>query len=49
MDNLSKPELLTLLSILEGELEARDLVIETLRVSNKWFLFWVLTTSLIPQ
>uniref|UniRef100_A0A674CSP8 Cortactin-binding protein-2 N-terminal domain-containing protein n=1 Tax=Salmo trutta TaxID=8032 RepID=A0A674CSP8_SALTR len=32
MDNLSKPELLTLLSIMEGELEARDLVIEALRV-----------------
>lgn len=35
MDNLSKPELLTLLSIMEGELEARDLVIEALRVSNE--------------
>ncbi|XP_078424134.1 cortactin-binding protein 2 isoform X2 [Cetorhinus maximus] len=35
MDNLSKPELLTLLSILEGELEARDLVIETLRSRRK--------------
>ncbi|KAI5098211.1 cortactin-binding protein 2 isoform X1 [Silurus meridionalis] len=35
MDNLSKPELLTLLSILEGELEARDLVIEALRARRK--------------
>lgn len=33
MDNLSKSELLTLLSVMEGELEARDLVIEALRVS----------------
>jgi len=28
LEKLSKPELLTLFSILEGELEARDLVIE---------------------
>lgn len=33
VDNLSKPELRMLLSIMEGELEARDLVIEALRVS----------------
>nr|XP_032647614.1 cortactin-binding protein 2-like [Chelonoidis abingdonii] len=31
VDNLSKPELRMLLSVMEGELEARDLVIETLR------------------
>ncbi|KAK6321741.1 hypothetical protein J4Q44_G00087170 [Coregonus suidteri] len=31
MESLSKPELLMLFSVLEGELEARDLVIETLR------------------
>lgn len=32
LEKLSKPELLTLFSILEGELEARDLVIEALKV-----------------
>ncbi|XP_039617336.1 cortactin-binding protein 2 [Polypterus senegalus] len=35
MDNLSKAELLTFLSIMEGELEARDLVIEALRARRK--------------
>lgn len=35
LDKLSKPELLTLFSILEGELEARDVVIEALKVSYK--------------
>lgn len=34
VENLSKPELLMLFSVLEGELEARDLVIEALRVSH---------------
>lgn len=34
MDNLSKSELRMLLSVMEGELEARDLVIEALRVRN---------------
>ena len=32
MDTLSKSELRMLLSVMEGELEARDLVIEALRV-----------------
>ncbi|KAG5837723.1 hypothetical protein ANANG_G00215590 [Anguilla anguilla] len=35
MDKLSQPELLTLFSILEGELEARDLVIEALRAQQR--------------
>ncbi|KAG8439812.1 hypothetical protein GDO86_005831 [Hymenochirus boettgeri] len=35
VENLSKPELHFLLSILEGELEARDLVIEALRARRK--------------
>ncbi|OPJ68722.1 cortactin-binding protein 2 isoform A [Patagioenas fasciata monilis] len=35
VDNLSKPELRMLLSIMEGELEARDLVIEALRARRK--------------
>uniref|UniRef100_A0A8C7XSQ8 CTTNBP2 N-terminal like a n=1 Tax=Oryzias sinensis TaxID=183150 RepID=A0A8C7XSQ8_9TELE len=35
MENLSKPELLKLFSILEGELEARDLVIEALKAQCK--------------
>ena len=47
MDNLSKPELLTLLSIMEGELEARDLVIEALRVSL--VLHHYDTTGYIPH
>ena len=33
MESLTKPELLMLFSILEGELEARDLVIDALKVS----------------
>ncbi|TKC46916.1 hypothetical protein EI555_011995 [Monodon monoceros] len=36
LEKLSKPELLTLFSILEGELEARDLVIEALKQRLKW-------------
>lgn len=35
LEKLSKPELLTLFSILEGELEARDLVIEALKVRRE--------------
>ncbi|KAJ3602403.1 hypothetical protein NHX12_030158 [Muraenolepis orangiensis] len=35
METLSKPELLTLFSILEGELEARDLVIDALKAQRK--------------
>ena len=37
LEKLSKPELLTLFSILEGELEARDLVIEALKVCHHMF------------
>ncbi|XP_054473126.1 CTTNBP2 N-terminal-like protein isoform X2 [Anoplopoma fimbria] len=35
MDSLTKPELLMLFSILEGELEARDLVIDALKAQRK--------------
>lgn len=35
VEALSRAELLTLLSILEGELEAQDVVIHALRVSLK--------------
>ncbi|XP_062396744.1 CTTNBP2 N-terminal like b isoform X2 [Sardina pilchardus] len=35
VDSLSKPELLMLLSVLEGELEAQDLVIHTLRSQHR--------------
>ncbi|XP_033822406.1 CTTNBP2 N-terminal-like protein [Periophthalmus magnuspinnatus] len=35
MERLSKPELLMLFSVLEGELEARDLVIEALKAQRK--------------
>ncbi|KAK6318837.1 hypothetical protein J4Q44_G00100480 [Coregonus suidteri] len=35
MESLSKPELLMLFSVLEGELEARDLVIEALRAQHR--------------
>ncbi|XP_072237888.1 CTTNBP2 N-terminal-like protein isoform X2 [Leuresthes tenuis] len=38
MENLTKPELLMLFSILEGELEARDLVIEALKAQHKELL-----------
>lgn len=32
MESMTKPEMLMLFSILEGELEARDLVIDALKV-----------------
>ncbi|KAL4648418.1 CTTNBP2 N-terminal-like protein isoform X2 [Arapaima gigas] len=35
VENLNKAELLTLFSMMEGELEARDLVIETLRAQQR--------------
>ncbi|XP_048683035.1 CTTNBP2 N-terminal-like protein isoform X1 [Caretta caretta] len=35
LEKLSKPELLTLFSILEGELEARDLVIDALKAQHR--------------
>ncbi|CAN9511857.1 unnamed protein product [Ophioblennius macclurei] len=35
MESLTKPELLMLFSVLEGELEARDLVIEALKAQRK--------------
>lgn len=38
VDSLSKSELRMLLSILEGELEARDLVIEALRVCHLFII-----------
>lgn len=41
VEALSRAELLTLLSILEGELEAQDVVIHTLRVG--WTLQPVVT------
>ncbi|XP_037106948.1 CTTNBP2 N-terminal-like protein isoform X1 [Syngnathus acus] len=37
MDSLTKPELLMLFSILEGELEARDMVIDALKAQRKEF------------
>uniref|UniRef100_A0A3P8SPR4 CTTNBP2 N-terminal like n=1 Tax=Amphiprion percula TaxID=161767 RepID=A0A3P8SPR4_AMPPE len=54
MESLTKPELLMLFSILEGELEARDLVIEALKDisgSRCIFLFflWYSTLCLIAQ
>lgn len=51
MDNLSKPELRMLLSIMEGELEARDLVIEALRVSYRVVVVYIyiyILHSLLP-
>lgn len=35
MESMTKPELLMLFSILEGELEARDLVIDALKAQRK--------------
>lgn len=50
VEALSRAELLTLLSILEGELEAQDVVIHALRVSLKqqepqWTLTHVHTST----
>uniref|UniRef100_A0A8C9RZK7 CTTNBP2 N-terminal like b n=1 Tax=Scleropages formosus TaxID=113540 RepID=A0A8C9RZK7_SCLFO len=40
VENLSKSELLTLFSVLEGELEAQDVVIEVLKVGHSYYLEW---------